>query len=184
MLLNAVTIVLVLVCAASVCFWVTSHRRTLWLGYEVLDGRGGTVMTEDGWIAISLCTRRHPGFPPASDCFPPKPYAGWIVACRPVRSDGTSLAAGRDGQLRSWPPRLATSVGGPGYSDTWSIDLPYWVVVAALAAVPFGRAAVRWMSGRKWASDRCPACGYDLRATPERCPECGAIPQSMRHVTQ
>ena len=51
--------------------------------------------------------------------------------------------------------------------------LPSWLLVIALAVLPalvVRRALVE--SGRRRAG-LCPGCGYDLRATPGRCPECG-----------
>jgi hypothetical protein len=51
--------------------------------------------------------------------------------------------------------------------------LPYWVPVA-LTSGP--AAMVIAKSLRRWARRRrglCPGCGYDLRETSERCPECG-----------
>ena len=44
------------------------------------------------------------------------------------------------------------------------------LVVGAAAAVRGGRRQQRIMRGC------CPECGYDLRSTPHRCPECGHVP--------
>jgi hypothetical protein len=49
-----------------------------------------------------------------------------------------------------------------------------WLFVLATAALP------AWWLARtlrqKPVVGCCPACGYDLRATPDRCPECGHTP--------
>ena len=58
-------------------------------------------------------------------------------------------------------------------SDESYLTLPYWSIAlpaAAVGACGFAGALRRRARHR---SGRCPACGYDLRATPERCPECG-----------
>jgi hypothetical protein len=52
----------------------------------------------------------------------------------------------------------------------WGV--PYWVLALITGAIPVACVAHRRRSVRH-GRGLCKACGYDLRATPERCPECG-----------
>jgi len=53
------------------------------------------------------------------------------------------------------------------------IIVPYWSL-AALGALPSLALIVKHAQRRRLlAKNLCPACGYDLRASAERCPECG-----------
>ncbi len=51
--------------------------------------------------------------------------------------------------------------------------VPDWFLAAVFGVLPY-RAVRRWRSARRdRLVGRCRRCGYDLRASPGRCPECG-----------
>jgi hypothetical protein len=53
---------------------------------------------------------------------------------------------------------------------------PHWLL-AAISGAPAAFGLFRLSRNRRERqAGLCRACGYDLRATPERCPECGAVP--------
>jgi hypothetical protein len=59
-------------------------------------------------------------------------------------------------------------------SSPWLIAIPYWLLTGCTLVFP-----VVWLRALRsvHVSGSCRMCGCDLRATPDRCPECGAIPQ-------
>ena len=56
-----------------------------------------------------------------------------------------------------------------------SLTIPHAYLLGVTAAYPAWRLARFIRERRRNRVGCCPTCGYDLRASPERCPECGAV---------
>jgi hypothetical protein len=106
-----------------------------------------------------------------------KPHLAWSIM-----SGGGSFVVGNEDEGRLSTEFLSLPVP-PEYRHFWVWRLGYevrswghWVVigypyiVGMLAGLI---AALRMAHRRVHRAGLCARCGYDLRATPERCPECG-----------
>jgi hypothetical protein len=102
--------------------------------------------------------------------------AVWLVS-----ADGRLAVAYQRGDHFTAPLRpfnvLGVQLGGYAGPAAlrWNLYLPYWALVTLSLAVPLCRHLARRHARRRQSAGLCPLCGYDLRATPERCPECGTM---------
>ena len=174
-----------MLCAATAALWVRSYvggdqfhwlrdtpGTTSWVRrlYTLRSSRGGFIIDYirspstdvDGIAAFRedakiQPTFRHERYPNQSypKVYPPLPNAdGW-----------------------SWPgvSYHARNAGLHPSSKVWrqQLVLPYWLLALTTSITPLAWVGLRLR--RRYYKKRglCVACGYDLRATPERCPECG-----------
>jgi hypothetical protein len=82
------------------------------------------------------------------------------------------------------PQKWTFYVPAPGQPTTSVIMSPTTIFVSCwIAAVTFAILPAIWpltRRKRRFVESVCQKCGHDLRATPDRCPECGIVSQKAR----
>jgi hypothetical protein len=140
-----------LLCVATCGLWVRSHHLQDTLLHYSQPGDLRALASNRGVLAVAWV----PGAWPKGD-------ARWEFGAAEPERDwasqfGLTLGFGR------------ATVGG-----THFVCAPH----AAFAGFSGLLAALCWAARRRLPrharAGLCPTCGYDLRATPDRCPECGA----------
>lgn len=187
-LLNALTSASLLLCLATVALWARSYRSAdeAWRRWGYASEGGVThcadnVVSLNGKVGLDW---RRAEWPVATTVL----TTPWQLKSDPAARDADLGAwiTDRGGNGWSWATFgggiQRVRVEGPGYPRLvyTQVVLPYWLLAAATAPLPAGRLllGIGRMSRRRRRArlHLCRSCGYDLRATPDRCPECGAAP--------
>jgi hypothetical protein len=161
--------VVALMCCAVVALQWMTIVPPLGLGWGDANRRGGTGYAV-GLLDGSLI------FETLYDLKPWGPGTGGNA----IKFDGETGGFGGF-HYRRYDIRLA-SADGTRLPGTYGTQTRFWIAPGWMILLSLGAAG---LSRKLWVSQRrreregnqlCRNCGYDLRATPERCPECGVAP--------
>ena len=152
---------------AAICLlWINSYRRTQFVGCERpaywfgAMSTGGIVRLEYGGYREST--------------------QGWTYISSPAARAGLwQEVRARDragGVLRELGIAYARISYFPdGSMERRALYLPHWLIAGCFLLLPTAQLVKWWRSRRPRGLGVCANCGYDLRASPGACPECGAL---------
>jgi hypothetical protein len=164
-------------CCCAAAGWVRSHVASDFLRWIPTRGVAYTLSTRPGLLIASRQTLAGRTSNIFSDDYLADPGTRWIITpdrgITPFTSDGSPPWLQRLGF-----DHLAHTHSAPvfGTRTFRRLIAPFWSIVLVTSVPPVAAARVLVRQRRRRETGRCPACGYDLRATPQRCPECGAMP--------
>jgi hypothetical protein len=185
-LLNLLTALSLLLCVAVCVLWVRSylvldqvgrwslrHTNNRWIDQSF---RG--VVSSDGGLVVLAADDRQTmeGLRLRDETAPaPQESVGWVDHAAGWALDFRAHSKPVLGFERR---NTFTGTGDVTLQQTdWRwLRVPYWFMGMVAITMPAARATAsvqqRW-ARRRGRAGACPTCGYDLRASPDRCPECG-----------
>jgi hypothetical protein len=96
----------------------------------------------------------------------------------PPRPDPTRLGV-LTFEIQKALSKIQKVPGFPAPRPRFTYGISHWVIFAVFGLLPLTRLIIgsrrRWRRRRLTARGLCVGCGYDLRFTPDRCPECGRV---------
>ena len=156
-----------LLCAATAALWIYSYHSGFEYGdYADKDSTGFyrdyDIISDAGRISYTWFWQYSPTYPTRGaflyHSFDPRPQADrfpWHWE----KNDLGIYFAGFYYEDAASPSRLG-----------WhTVAVPYWFLIILFFLLP----ALRLWHRTRRQPGLCRTCGYDLRATPDRCPECG-----------
>src|SRR5665213_716 len=172
-----------LLCVATAALWVRSmtHYDNAGFNWKRSDANGETkhchfwFFTARGGMLVKLQIGSLVDFVGAPPAYPRAYHvSGPWLSLSPLK-----ISFNPDMFHRKF---VTWQYAGFGYVDVANyveritgILVPLWAICLAFAILPLIRSRVFLRSirdRRRRARGRCPTCGYDLRASPARCPEC------------
>ena len=159
------SILSVLLFAATVVMWVRSDTAedAVHIARIPLLPDGATLALASSTGRIHAFYENHGRPIPSSRPSITRPLDGYITVT------ALSEAYTRPNALGFGFKRVPGTRAGIG----WALTVPHYAFCALFAALPAVRIWLLVRSSNARRSGRCASCGYDLRATPDRCPECG-----------
>lgn len=179
-------------CVATLGLWARSYRVSdaAWAGYWNYRPHPGYPAYRDGDMLVMLHRRgswtvsfvaRQCVAGPGFDRVGPGPLQERFILSHP----GDSQWSHEENIAWGTSKGPAASVAGfrfnvertaRGFVRAKAAAFPDAAVMGVTALLPICWRIAAKRRRRRLMSGHCAACGYDLRATPDRCPECGNVP--------
>ena len=190
-LLNLLTLLSLLLCVAVCVLWVRSYAAFDWLKLSEVELIGGDEADGRRFVEsrVLFSWRGRFGYVRSLDFMGPARAGSYTLIWRPTsdrdaaqNAETIYVVSEMERRWNRWAAPMFDHAGfryvihAYGYDRGMDVLFPYWTVfvLTAFAPVIWGAGMVRRrFKALHIARGECSSCGYDLRATPDRCPECG-----------